>query len=145
MNNVTYTPKQKDITRQWYIIDAANRPLGRTAVEAAKILRGKHKPTYTFNLDTGDNVIILNCKNVVFTGKKLDQKKYRHHSGYIGGLKELSARELLARNPGKVMMLAVSGMLPKNKLGKQMLKKLRVYPGTEHDNQAQKPIIWEVK
>lgn len=145
MNNITYRPKQNDIQRQWYIIDAANKPLGRTAVEAAKILKGKHKPTYTFNVDTGDHVIILNCKDVVLTGKKLDEKIYRHHSGYIGGMKEISARSLLEKNPEKVMMLAISGMLPKNRLGRQMLKKVRIYAGSEHENQAQKPIIWEVK
>lgn len=145
MNNITYTPKINEIKRKWYIIDASNKPLGRTAVEAAKILRGKHKPIYTNNIDTGDHVIILNCKNIVLTGKKLDQKIYRHHSGYIGGMKELSARALLDRNPEKVMMLAVKGMLPKNKLGRQMLKKLRIYAGNEHENEAQKPIMWEVK
>ena len=106
------------------------------------ILRGKHKPTYTPNLDTGDHVIILNASKVVLTGKKLDQKIYRHHSGYIGGLKEIKARDLLNKSPEQMMMRAVKGMLPHNSLGRQMLKKLRVYAGAEHENVAQKPEVW---
>ena len=145
MNNTTYVLKGNEIERKWYIIDAANKPLGRVATEAAKLLRGKHKPTFTPNVDTGDHVIILNCKDVVLTGKKLDQKIYRHHTGYIGNMKEASAREMLEKNPEKVMMLAIKGMLPKNRLGRQMINKLRVYAGSEHENQAQKPIAWEVK
>ena len=144
-NNTTYIAKKGEIQRQWYIIDAANKPLGRVAAEAAKLLRGKHKPTFTPNQDTGDHVIILNCKDVVLTGKKLDQKIYRHHTGYIGNMKELSARNMLERNPEKAMMLAVKGMLPKNRLGRQMINKVRIYSGNEHENQAQKPIVWEVK
>ncbi len=143
MNNTTYSAKKNDIQRKWYIIDAANKPLGRVATEAAKLLRGKHKPTFTPNIDTGDHVIILNCKDVVLTGKKLDQKVYRHHSGYIGGMKETSARVMMDNSPEKAMMLAIKGMLPHNSLGKQMLTKLRVYAGSEHENQAQKPEIWE--
>lgn len=143
MNNTTYSAKKSDIQRKWYIIDAANKPLGRVATEAAKLLRGKHKPTFTPNIDTGDHVIILNCKDVVLTGKKLDQKIYRHHSGYIGGMKETTARVVMDNNPEKAMMLAVKGMLPHNSLGKQMLTKLRVYAGSEHENQAQKPEVWE--
>lgn len=145
MNNITYIAKPSEIKRNWYIIDAANKPLGRIAVEAAKLLRGKHKPTFTLNIDTGDHVIILNCKDVVLTGNKLDKKIYRHHSGYIGGMKEIAAKDLLNKSPEKVMMLAVKGMLPKNRLGRQMINKLRIYSGSEHENQAQKPIIWEVK
>ena len=145
MNNTTYSAKSNDIKRQWYIIDASEKPLGRVAVEVAKLLRGKHKPTFTPNVDTGDHVIVLNCKNVVLTGKKLDQKIYRHHTGYIGNMKETSAREMLQNNPEKAMMLAIKGMLPKNRLGRQMLKKVRVYSGSEHEQQAQKPIVWEVK
>lgn len=145
MNNVTYSAKASDIKRNWYIIDASGKPLGRVATEAAKLLRGKHKPTFTPNVDTGDHVIILNCKDVVFTGKKLDQKIYRHHTGYIGNMKEASAREMLEKNPEKVMMLAIKGMLPKNRLGRQMINKVRIYAGNEHENQAQKPIMWEVK
>ena len=145
MNNTTYSAKKSEIERKWYIIDAANKPLGRIATEAAKLLRGKHKPTYTPNIDTGDHVIILNCKDVVLTGKKLDQKIYRHHSNYIGGLKETTARVMLSQKPEEAMMRAIKGMLPHNSLGRQMLKKVRVYAGNEHENQAQKPEIWEVK
>ncbi len=143
MNNTTYSVKKNDIERKWYIIDAEGKVLGRVATEAAKLLRGKHKPTYTPNLDAGDHVIILNCNKVVLTGKKLDQKIYRHHSGYIGGLKEIKARDLLNKSPEKMMMLAVKGMLPHNSLGRQMLKKLRVYAGNEHENTAQKPEVWK--
>ncbi len=143
MNNTTYSAKKSDIQRKWYIIDAANKPLGRVATEAARLLRGKHKPTFTPNIDTGDHVIILNCKDVVLTGKKLDQKIYRHHSGYIGGMKETTARVMMDNNPEKAMMLAIKGMLPHNSLGRQMITKLRVYAGAEHENQAQKPEVWE--
>ena len=145
MNNTTYSVKKNDIESKWYIIDAANKPLGRVATEAAKLLRGKHKPTFTPNIDMGDHVIILNCKDVILTGNKLNQKIYRHHSGYIGGMKEVSAKVMLEKNPEKAMTLAIKGMLPHNSLGKQMAKKLRVYAGAEHENQAQKPEIWEVK
>ncbi len=144
-NNTTYIAKKGEIQRQWYIIDAANKPLGRIAAEAAKLLRGKHKPTFTPNQDTRDHVIILNAKDVVLTGRKLDQKIYRHHTGYIGNMKETSARNMLANNPEKAMMLAIKGMLPKNRLGRQMINKVRIYSGNEHENQAQKPIVWEVK
>lgn len=143
MNNTTYSLKKNEIERKWYIIDAANKPLGRVATEAAKLLRGKHKPTYTTNMDNGDHVIILNCKDVILTGKKLDQKIYRHHSGYIGGMKETPARVMMDKNPEKAMMLAVKGMLPHNSLGRQMLKKVRIYAGSEHENIAQKPEKWE--
>ena len=145
MNNITYSAKKGEVESKWYIIDAANKPLGRVATEAAKLLRGKHKPTYTPNIDTGDHVIIINSKDVVLTGNKLNQKTYRSHSGYIGGMKEVPAKVMLEKNPEKAMTLAVKGMLPHNSLGKQMLKKLRVYVGSEHENQAQKPEIWEVK
>ena len=145
MNNTTYSPKKGEIEKKWYIIDAANKPLGRVATEAAKLLRGKHKPTFTPNIDVGDHVIILNCKDAILTGHKLDQKIYRHHSGYIGGMKEVPARVMLEKNPEKAMTLAIKGMLPHNSLGRQMLKKLRVYAGAEHENQAQKPEVWEVK
>ena len=143
MNNTTYSVKKNDIESKWYIIDAANKPLGRVATEAAKLLRGKHKPTFTPNIDVGDHVIILNCNQVILTGNKLNQKVYRHHSGYIGGMKETSAKDMLENNPGKAMMLAVKGMLPHTKLGAAQLKKLRVYAGNEHENMAQKPEIWE--
>ena len=144
MNNTTYSAKKSEIESKWYIIDAANKQLGRVATEAAKLLRGKHKPTYTPNIDTGDHVIILNCKDAILTGKKLDQKIYRHHSGYIGGMHETTARVMMENTPEKAMMIAVKGMLPHTKLGRQMVKKLRVYAGNEHENMAQKPEVWEV-
>ena len=142
MNNVTQSAKKSEIERKWYIIDAANKPLGRVATEAARLLAGKHKPIYTKNVDTGDHVIIINCKDVKLTGNKLNQKVYRHHSGYIGGMKEVVAKDLMEANPTKAMMLAVKGMLPHTTLGAQMLKKLRVYADDKHENQAQKPEIW---
>ena len=145
MNNTTHSVKKSEIERKWYVIDAANKPLGRVATEAAKLLRGKHKPTFTPNIDVGDHVIILNCNQVILTGNKLNQKVYRHHSGYIGGMKETSAKDMLENNPEKAMMLAVKGMLPHTKLGAAQLKKLRVYAGSEHENMAQKPEVWEVK
>ena len=145
MNNTTYSPKKAEIERKWYILDAANKPLGRVATEAAKLLRGKHKPTFTPNIDTGDHVIVLNVKDVVLTGNKLNQKIYRHHSGYIGGMKETPAKVMLEKNPEKAMTLAIKGMLPHNSLGRAQLKKLRVYAGSEHENMAQKPEVWEVK
>lgn len=142
MNNVTYSAKKSEVERKWYIIDATDKPLGRVATEAARLLRGKHKPTFTPNIDTGDNVIIINCKDAKLTGNKMNSKIYRHHSGYIGGMKEISAKDMLEKNSTKAMMLAVKGMLPHNSLGAQMLKKLRVYKDGEHENQAQKPEIW---
>ena len=145
MNNTTYSPKKGEIERKWYIIDAANKPLGRVATEAAKLLRGKHKPTFTPNIDTGDHVIVINTKDVILTGNKINQKIYRHHSGYIGGMKETPAKVMLEKNPEKAMMLAIKGMLPHNSLGRAQLKKLRVYAGEKHENQAQKPEVWEVK
>ena len=145
MNNTTYSPKKGEIERKWYVIDAADKSLGRVATEAAKLLRGKHKPTFTTHMDVGDNVIIINCKDSVLTGHKLDQKVYRHHSGYIGGMKETTARVMMANTPEKAMFLAIKGMLPHNRLGRQMIKKLRVYAGAEHDQAAQKPEVWEVK
>ena len=145
MNNITYSPKAGEIERKWYVIDAANKPLGRVATEVAKLLRGKHKPTYTPNMDMGDFVIVINCKDAILTGKKLDQKVYRHHSGYIGGMKETSARVMMENKPEQAMYLAVKGMLPHTKLGRQMIKKVRVYAGSEHENAAQKPEVWEVK
>ena len=143
MNNTTYSVKKSEIQRKWYIIDAANKPLGRVATEAAKLLRGKHKPTFTPNMDVGDHVIVINCSKVILTGRKLDQKVYKHHSGYIGGMKETIARDMLNQKPTKALMLAVKGMLPKNSLGRQSLRKLRLYAGSEHENQAQKPEVWE--
>lgn len=141
----SYIAKPAEVQRKWYLVDAEGKTLGRLATEIATILRGKHKPTFTPNVDTGDHVIILNCKDVILTGNKLTQKIYRHHSGYIGGMKEIPAKDMLAKNPEKAMTLAIKGMLPHNSLGRQSLKKLRVYAGSEHENQAQKPEVWEVK
>ncbi|MBR3882195.1 MAG: 50S ribosomal protein L13 [Clostridia bacterium] len=145
MNNTTYSPKAGEIERKWYIVDASGKSLGRVATEVAVLLRGKHKPTFTPNQDVGDYVIVLNCKDAVLTGHKLDQKMYRHHSGFIGGMKETPARVMMDKNPEKAMFLAVKGMLPHTRLGRQMIKKLRVYAGSEHENAAQKPEVWEVK
>ena len=143
MNNTTYSVKKNEINRKWYIIDAEGKPLGRVATEAARLLRGKHKPTFTPNMDVGDHVIVINCSKAILTGNKLNEKVYRHHSGYIGGMKEVSAKEMMENNPEKAMMLAIKGMLPHNTLGRESLKKLRVYAGAEHENAAQKPEVWE--
>ena len=142
MNNTTYSVKKNEINRKWYIIDAANKPLGRVASEAAKLLRGKHKPTFTPNMDCGDYVIILNCKEAVLTGHKLNQKVYTRFTGYIGNMKKVLAKDMMAKRPTNAMMIAVKGMLPHNSLGRQVLKKLRVYEGNEHENMAQKPEVW---
>ena len=145
MNNTTYSAKKSEIESKWYIIDASGKSLGRVATEAAKLLSGKTKPTYTPTIDTGDHVIIINCKDAVLTGKKLDQKMYRHHTGYMGGLKEKTARVMMQETPEKAMFKAVEGMLPHTRLGRQQVKKLRVYAEAEHNNSAQKPEVWEVK
>lgn len=142
MNNTTYSVKKSEIESKWYIIDAENKPLGRVATEAAKLLRGKHKPTFTPNLDVGDHVIIINCDKIKLTGNKMNDKIYRHHSGYIGGMKEMTAKDMMEKSPEKVMMLAIKGMLPHNSLGRQQIKKVRIYAGNEHENQAQKPEMW---
>ena len=142
MNNTTHSVKASEIERKWYIIDATDKPLGRVASEAAKLLRGKHKTTFTPNLDCGDHVIVINCGKAVLTGRKLDQKVYRRHSEYVGGVKETTARVMMDTKPDQAMMLAVKGMLPKNSLGRQMLKKLRVVVDDKHENQAQKPEMW---
>ena len=143
MNNTTHSVKVSEIEKKWYILDAAGKPLGRLASEAAKLLKGKHKPTYTTHLDCGDNVIVINLDKVVLTGNKLNTKVYRHHSGYIGGMKELLYKDLMDSKPEKALLLAIKGMLPKNSLGRGMLTKVRAYRGAEHNNIAQKPEIWE--
>lgn len=125
--------------RKWYVVDAEGKVLGRLASEVAKVLRGKNKPEYTPHVDTGDHVIVVNAEKVLLTGRKLDQKMYRHYSGYPGGMKEVKYRHLLEKRPEKAVELAVKGMLPKNSLGRQMYRKLVVYKGAEHKNQAQKP------
>ncbi len=139
----TFMAKPAEIERKWYIIDAADRPLGRTATEAARILRGKHKPIFTPNQDTGDFIIIINAEKAILTGRKLDQKMYYHHSGYPGGLTEIKYSELMAKKPVLAVEKAVKGMLPHNRLGRAMAKKLKVYAGSEHPHAAQKPEVWE--
>ena len=137
----TFMPKAADITRKWYVVDAEGLALGRVASQVANILRGKNKPIYTPNVDTGDFVIVINAQKVVLTGKKLDQKIYYKHSGYVGGLKETKYRKLLAEKPEEALRHAVVGMLPKGPLGRQMAKKLKIYAGAEHEHAAQKPEV----
>ena len=143
MNNTTHSVKAKEIERKWYVIDAADKPLGRVATEVARLLKGKHKPTYSTHLDCGDFVIVINSDKIILTGNKLNDKYYRHHSGYMTGLKEISYKDLMAKSSDKALTLAVKGMLPKNSLGRSMITKLKIYKGSEHNNQAQKPEIWE--
>ena len=131
------------VTRKWYVLDAAGKPMGKTAALAADLLRGKLKPTYTPHVDCGDFVIIINAEQAVLTGKKLDQKYYRHHSGWIGGLKEVKYKELMAKRPEFAMELAVKGMLQKNTLGSKQLTRLKVFRGAEHTHAAQKPEVWD--
>ena len=138
----TYMANAQNIERRWFIIDAAGKPLGKTAVEAAKILNGKHRPEYTPHADCGEFVIIVNASKAVLTGKKLEQKFYRHHSGWVGGLKEVQYRTLMQTKPELAMELAVKGMLPHNIIGKDSLTRLRVYRGGEHEHAAQKPAMW---
>lgn len=138
----TYMPNVNEINRTWYILDAADKPLGRTATVAAHILRGKHKPTFTTNVDCGDHVIILNAAKAVLTGKKLEQKFYRRHSGWVGGLKEIRYDALMKSNPEKAMMLAVKGMLPDTTLGRKALTRVRIYRDANHEHQAQNPQAW---
>jgi large subunit ribosomal protein L13 len=140
----SYVAKPLEVERKWYVVDAEGKTLGRLASEVAKILRGKHKPIYTPHVDTGDFVIIVNAEKVHVTGKKMDQKKYRWHTGYIGNLKERTYREMNQRNPERVIELAVKGMLPHNTLGSQMYTKLKVYAGPEHNHAAQKPEVLEI-
>lgn len=142
MNNTTHSVKANEIEKKWYILDAANKPLGRVATEAARLLKGKHKPTYSTHIDCGDNVIVINSDKAVLTGNKLQDKKYRRHSSYMTGLKEISYKDLMATNSDKAVLLAVKGMLPHNTLGREMLTKLKVYKGAEHNHEAQKPEIW---
>ena len=143
MNNTTHSVKAKEIERKWYVIDAADKPLGRVATEVTKLLKGKHKPTYSTHLDCGDFVIVINSDKIVLTGNKLNDKYYRHHSGYMTGLKEISYKDLMTKSSDKALTLAVKGMLPKNSLGRSMITKLKIYKGSEHNNQAQKPEVWE--
>ena len=137
----TYVAKPTEIERKWFVVDADGQVLGRLASEIAKVLRGKNKPMYTPFLDTGDYVIVVNAAKIVLTGKKLDQKLYRYHTQYPGGLKEVKYRNLMQNKPEKVLELAVKGMLPKNALGRAMYRKLKVYAGAEHEQAAQKPEV----
>ena len=135
----TYMAKAESVERKWYVVDAAGVPMGRLASRVASVLRGKNKPTYTPNVDTGDFVIVINTDKAVLTGKKLENKFYRYHTGYIGGLKEISYKKMMAEKSDLAVYEAVKGMLPKNSLGRAMLKKLKVYKGAEHNHAAQKP------
>ena len=137
----TYMANPDKIERKWYVVDAEGQTLGRLAAEVAKVLRGKNKPEFTPHIDTGDNVIVINAEKIKVTGKKLDQKVYYHHSDYVGGMKETTLREMMAKKPEQVIELAVKGMLPKGPLGRTMIKKLHVYAGAEHAHQAQKPEV----
>ena len=133
------TKEQAHDQRGWYVVDLEGKVLGRAATAIATVLRGKHKPTFTPNVDSGDFVVVINAGKVKLTGNKLQKKVYRHHTGYIGGLKEITADKLLATHPDRVVRRAVWGMLPKNKLGRQVIKKLKIYAGSEHNHAAQKP------
>ena len=140
----TFMANAQTVERKWYIVDADGMPLGRLASQVAAILRGKNKPTYTPNVDTGDHVIVINASKAILTGKKLDQKFYYRHSGYPGGLKETRYRDLMAKKPEFAVKHAVVGMLPKGPLGRQMARKLRVYAGAEHEHSAQQPVALEL-
>ena len=139
----TFMAKAETLERKWYVLDAAGKPLGRTAAVAAMLLRGKHKAEFTPHVDCGDFVIIVNADKAVLTGKKLEQKYYRHHSGWVGGLKEVQYKTMMADKPETAMRLAVKGMLPKNSIGRQSVTRLKVYRGPDHKNAAQKPEIWD--
>ena len=141
----TYTVKASEIERAWYVVDATDHTLGRLTSEIAKILRGKHKPMYTPHLDLGDFVIVINADKIKVTGKKLDQKVYRKHTGHPGGLRETTLREMQAKKPEEVIRLAVKGMMPKKALGNAMMKKLKIYAGDTHNHDAQKPQVLEIK
>ncbi|MGH2537906.1 MAG: 50S ribosomal protein L13 [Candidatus Promineifilaceae bacterium] len=140
----SYMPKPADIERAWYVVDAEGQTLGRLASRIASLLRGKHKPTFTPSLDCGDFVVVINADKIRVTGRRLDQKKYYHHSGYAGGLSEVTLRKQLETHPTRALEAAVRGMLPKNRLGRQVLKKMKIYAGDKHPHQAQMPVPLEV-
>lgn len=140
----TYTPKPEDIQREWFVIDAKDQTLGRLAARIAHILRGKHKPTFSPHVDMGDFVIVVNCDKIRVTGNKLDQKMYYRHSNYPGGFKSETLRDLMQRHPDRVIHEAVRGMLPHTRLGRQMIKKLKIYEGANHPHEAQKPKVYEL-
>lgn len=142
MNNITHSVKASEIERKWYVIDADGKVLGRLAAEVAKLLKGKHKPTYSTHMDCGDHVIVINTDKMILTGNKMEDKIYRRHTGYIGNMKEIAAKDAMAKDSRNVLMLAVKGMLPKNSLGRKMLTKLRTYKGAEHEQIAQKPEVY---
>lgn len=140
----TFMAKKGEIDRKWYVIDAAGKPLGKVAAQAAVLLRGKHKVTFTPHVDCGDHVVIINCKDAVLTGNKLTQKKWYRHTGYVGHLKETDYKTLMATKPEKAMELAVKGMIPSNSLGRDQMLRLRLFAGSEHNHQAQKPEAFEM-
>ena len=140
----TYMPKAGQVSRKWYVLDAAGQPLGRVAAQAAVLLRGKHKTTFAPHVDCGDHVIIINCEKAILTGNKLVQKTYYRHTGYIGHLKAVRYDTLMASRPEMAMQLAVKGMIPDNTIGRQALTRLRLYAGAEHNHAAQKPEVWEL-
>jgi large subunit ribosomal protein L13 len=135
----TYSAKTDEVQKEWYVVDADGQTVGRLAVQIANVLRGKHKPTYTPHIDSGDHVIVINAEKVVVSGKKYEEKLYRHHTGFIGGLKTFTFKQMMERKPERIMEIAVGGMLPHNRLGRQQIKKLHVYVGTEHPHHAQQP------
>jgi large subunit ribosomal protein L13 len=135
----TYSAKPADVVHEWFVVDADDMVLGRLATRIATVLRGKHKPTFTPHVDTGDYVVVVNAANVKLTGNKLDAKKYYRHSGFVGGLKSSTAREVLEKDPTRILRQAVKGMLPKNKLGNELISKLKIYPGAEHPHAGQQP------
>ena len=140
----TTLAKPAEVNRTWYILDAEGKPLGRVAAKAAHILRGKHKPTYTPNVDCGDHVIIINCSKAILTGRKLEQKKFYWHTGWIGGLKEIKYSDMMANQSDRAMTIAVEGMLPNNSLGREQIKRLRTYKDAAHKHEAQKPVAYEL-
>ena len=140
----TFVAKEQDITKKWYVVDAKDKVLGRLATQIAMHLRGKHKPVFTPHADTGDFVVVVNADKIALTGKKWDKKIYYHHTGYTGGLKQISAKKLLEKKPEDILRFAVKGMLPKNSLGRRQLKKLKIYVGTDHPHEAQQPEILEI-
>mgnify|MGYP002624265074 FL=1 len=140
----SFMANPSNIERKWFVVDATDKTLGRLAAEVAKVLRGKHKPTFTPHMDTGDNVIVVNADKVVLTGKKLTQKTYFHHTGYLGGDRFVLAKDMLANNPVRMVEMAVRGMIPKNRLGDRIYKKLHVYAGPEHPHAAQQPEVLEI-
>lgn len=141
----TYMAKPSEVERKWYVVDAEGQTLGRLATEVATLLRGKHKPTYTPHIDTGDHVIIINAEKIELSGNKLNDKIYYRHTGHPGGLKERTAKEMREKQPERMLELAIKGMLPKGSLGRSMAKKLNVYRGSEHPHQAQKPEVYELR